>query len=193
MREIYLIRHGESLQNKEDRLSGITDIQLSDTGRQQCIKLKEFFKRIPIERVFASPLSRAVESANLIFPKREVAIANELIEFDYGDYEGVPRSHDDEIMRRWNAAPAEVVFPGGKHVREHAAYVYNGLLRLARDTKAHYIACVSHRTTIRLIVAQVLGLDLNKFRLLPCSNCSVTVLLFDETQGFYLQALNTRV
>lgn len=189
MKHIYLIRHGMSVQNQQDLLSGVSDVPLSQVGREQCARLRNFFIKFPVEAVFASPLSRAIESAEIIFPQHEVIVDEGLIEFDYGDYEGVPRTHDDEIMRRWHSAPGEVRFPGGKSVREHAVEVYNEILSIAQHTQADRIACVSHRTTIRLIVAQILGLDLNKFRLLPCSNCSVTTLLFEDGT-LRLQSLN---
>jgi len=193
MKRLFLIRHGESIQNQQDLLSGVSDVPLSQTGKEQCSRLRAFFSRFPVEAVFASPLSRAIESARIVFPQHEIVIAEGLIEFDYGDYEGMPRTHEDEVMRRWHSAPADAVFPGGKSVKEHALQVYNEILSIAQKTPAHNIACFSHRTTIRLIVAQVLGLDLNKFRLLPCSNCSVTTLLFTEEDGLQLQSLNVEL
>ncbi len=190
MKRLYLIRHGESVQNQKNLLSGVSDVPLSQTGREQCYRLREFFSKFPVEAVFASPLSRALESAKIIFPQHEIIITEGLIEFDYGNYEGVPRTYDDEVMRRWHTAPGEVTFPGGKSIRKHALEVYDEILFIAQKTSVRSIACVSHRTTIRLIVAQVLGLDLNKFRLLPCSNCSVTTLLFKEEGDLQLQSLN---
>ncbi len=187
---LYLIRHGESVQNEDNLLSGVSDVPLSSTGREQCRHIEVFFSKIPIDAVFTSPLSRAVESAKIIFPHHEITIAEGLIELDYGDYEGVSRTHDDYIMRQWQSNPGEVTFPGGKSVQEHASDVYKEIISIAQRTSARNIACVSHRTTIRLIVAKVLGLDLNHFRLLPCSNCSITILSFSEAENLYLQALN---
>lgn len=193
MKRLFLIRHGESIQNQQDLLSGVSDVPLSLLGKAQCSRLRAFFARFPVEEVFTSPLSRAVETARIVFPQHEIIIAEGLIEFDYGDYEGIPRTHDDEVMRRWRSTPGEVAFPGGKSVKEHASKAYEEIFSIALKTSAHNIACISHRTTIRLIVAQILGLDLNKFRLLPCSNCSVTTLLFKEGGLFQLESLNMEI
>ena len=191
MKRLFLIRHGQSLQNRQDLLSGVSDIPLSHVGKKQCSRLRGFFSRFSVENVFASPLSRAVESARIIFPQHKIIIAEGLIEFDYGDYEGMPRTHDDEVMQRWHSTPGEIAFPGGKSVKKHAVEVYREMLSIMQKTQAHSIACISHRTTIRLIIAQALGLDLNKFRSLPCSNCSVTTLLFSEEEDdFQLQSIN---
>lgn len=193
MKRLYLIRHGESVQNQQDLLSGVSDVPLSQVGTEQCLQLRSFFTKSPVEAVFVSPLSRALESAKITFPEHKITVAKGLIEFDYGDYEGVPRSRDDEVMRRWHSTPGEVTFPGGGNTQEHALEVYNELFSIVKGSLAHNIACVSHRTTIRLIVAQILHLALNNFRLIPCSNCSVTVLLFDESRGFQLSSLNVEL
>lgn len=186
---VYLIRHGESIHNEEDKLSGITDVPLSERGRRQCEKLRLFFANKQVDLVYSSPLSRAVESAKIIFPGKEILIAPELIEIDYGRYEGVSRDENDHILQQWNTSPAEVQFPGGKKVREHAEQVYLGFIKIIRDSGARQIACISHRTTMRLIVAQVLGLDLNLFRQLPCSNCSITEIVY-KGDRLYLNSLN---
>ncbi len=189
-KKIYLIRHGESLQNSEDLLSGVTDVPLSSTGRKQCLKLRDFFKKYKVEKVFSSPLSRAVESASIIFPNNEILIEKKLIEFDYGEYEGIPRTYDDYIMRQWNTNPGEITFPGGKSIKSHAKEVFDGLLSIAQSNKVNSIVCVSHRTTIRLIVAQILQLDFNYFRKIPCSNCGITLINYNEKQGFQLESIN---
>ena len=190
---IYLIRHGESVHNQGDQLSGVTDVPLSARGRAQCQKLARFFRSRPIDEIYVSPLSRAIESARLIFPGREFRVDESLIELDFGAYEGAPRSlTGDAILRQWEEAPGEVVFPGGQSVKEHAQRAYQGFLRLIQESQGRHIACISHRVTIRLLVAQIIGLPLNRFRALPCSNCSVTIVTFREGK-LSLKSLNIEV
>lgn len=192
MKRIFLIRHGQSKHNaKSNSLSGVTDVEMTDIGRDQCRKLAHKMSKQRVDQVFCSPLHRAKETAALVFPNHKPIIRSSLIELDYGDYEGFDHStmtKPDPVIHQWNTTPADLTFPNGAHVRTHGQYVYGQLLQLAYETDAQTIACVSHRTTIRLIVSQVIGLPMNSFRQLPCSNCSITELSF-ETR-FRLNALN---
>jgi len=180
---VFLIRHGESKQNVDDVMSGITDIPLSIKGIKQCKQLSSFFGKITVDNIYASPLKRSRESAKLIFPQHasSIQIVESLIEFDYGQYEGYDRkkyhSSSDNIIKRWITAPGNLSFPGGGNIREHAQVSYLGLLKIIGENQGKSIACISHRTTIRLIVAKILGLSLDNFRLLPCSNCGITEIL----------------
>lgn len=182
---IFLIRHGESQQNIDDVLSGITDIPLSDNGKLQCAILAQYFDNIQIDKVFATPLQRAKDSAEIIFPKHasSIEILESLIEFNYGEYEGYRRTEyensNDSIIQQWITAPSNLTFPGGDNIREHAKKSLAGIAQLASKNQDSTIACISHRTTIRLILAQVIGLSLDNFRSLPCSNCGVSEITFD--------------
>ncbi len=189
---IFLIRHGESQHNAEDVFSGVTDIDLSPAGRSQCRTLARFFQHVHVHQVYTSPLKRAIETTRIVFPTHKHHVSRFLIEFDYGEYEGKPRafSEHDKIIQKWYQSPGDIRFPGGGDIQEHAREVMKGLSILAQNAQAETIACVSHRTTIRLIIAQILGLGLHYFRRVPCSNCSITEIHFQNRQGFSLQSLN---
>jgi broad specificity phosphatase PhoE len=125
---VLLIRHGQSLHNADDNsFSGVTDVKMDEIGYAQCRRLAAFFDRCPVDCVFASPLHRARESARLIFPGHweNLGIAHWLTEFDYGDYEGKRPIDlgDDTVFGQWNTTPAELVFPGGDSIREHAEQI----------------------------------------------------------------------
>ncbi len=195
MKTIYLIRHGQSKHNaKSNSLSGVTDTPITAKGIEQAKSLRRIFAKLSIEEVFSSPLSRARETAKYIFPEHPIVISKGLVELDYGDYEGFDRSEmtqPDPIIDLWNSTPADMTFPGGAHVASHGKKAFETLGEIALMSKAHVIACVTHRTTTRLIVSQILGLPLNKFRAVPCSNCSITKLSF--TEKFKLEALSIPV
>ena len=70
---------------------------------------------------------------------------------------------------------------------------YEAVQNLMRETKAENVAIVSHRTSIRLFTAKVMGLPIQNFRNIPCDNCSVMKFRFDEeTDGFALEYCNYR-
>ncbi|MGZ6276850.1 MAG: histidine phosphatase family protein, partial [Syntrophales bacterium] len=60
--KLILVRHGETQSNRENRVQGTTDMELSDYGRMQAHKLAESLKGEPIERIVSSPLRRAYET-----------------------------------------------------------------------------------------------------------------------------------
>lgn len=191
---IFIVRHGESTQNLNDVMSGITDAPLSEKGKEQCLLLSRYFQDLPVDKVFSSPLQRANQSAEIIFAQKKlpIQINDSLIEFDYGNYEGYPRgdyqTSNDEIIKKWLAAPSNLTFPGGSNTQVHAQKALFGLSELVNNNKGSVIALLSHRTTIRLLVAQIIGLHLDHFRAIPCSNCSVTEVNFDGK--WHLNSLN---
>ena len=92
MREIYLIRHGKvrSVDGKK-RCIGRTDTPLDEEGRGQARALAEYFAEHPVQKVYASPLSRARETAQILADGRyPVEIREDLAELDMGEWEDVP-------------------------------------------------------------------------------------------------------
>lgn len=85
---IYIIRHGKTEMNKANVLQGRSDIPLNGEGRKQALEAAELLKGIEFERIFSSPLIRAVQTAEIIAPGRNITIDERLIEMDYGPYEG---------------------------------------------------------------------------------------------------------
>src|SRR5918994_6921144 len=84
---LLLARHGETEWSLSKQHTGLTDIPLTDNGRRQAEALRRLFAEHPVEKAYTSPLGRAVETARLAgFPDAEPR--DELLEFDYGEYEG---------------------------------------------------------------------------------------------------------
>lgn len=88
--EIYIVRHGETLWNREKRLQGSADIALSSYGRELAIETGKQLSDISFDRVFSSPLKRAYETACLIRPMQaeEIITDDRLRELNFGVYEG---------------------------------------------------------------------------------------------------------
>ena len=104
---IYIIRHGQTDGNKLRVFQGQIDTPLNDTGRNQVLETCKNLVSlgITIDVLISSPLSRALETANIIksfFPSRkEIIIEPDAIETSFGDAEGVPLSQEnyDKIMK----------------------------------------------------------------------------------------------
>jgi broad specificity phosphatase PhoE len=93
-RIIYLARHGETEWNRIGRWQGVTDIPISDVGREQALALAERLRRHGIARLHASHLARALETARIVAAQLELpapAVDPRLRERGYGVFEGLTR------------------------------------------------------------------------------------------------------
>ena len=85
---IYIIRHGQTEMNNRKVLQGRSDCPLDPIGRAQACSAAESLRDIRFDRVYTSPLIRAIQTAKIIAPHIEPVIDDRLIEMDYGPYEG---------------------------------------------------------------------------------------------------------
>ena len=98
---IYFVRHGETAQNREKRLQGRRDVPLNERGEAQAKALGAWFRAqgIRFDRIYASPLGRAVETARLVAGDgAEIRTDERLIEMDYGPYEGMDLLRPDPAV-----------------------------------------------------------------------------------------------
>ena len=94
---LYVVRHGQTQWNLEHRVQGITDIPLTDKGREDAKELKELVKSLDIDVVIASPLSRTRETAAIIVDdKLPINIDDRIIERDWGLNEGADLDEVDK-------------------------------------------------------------------------------------------------
>lgn len=146
MTDLYLVRHGETDWNRQRRIQGRTDIPLNDTGREQARLTGMLLTRRPIDRVVASPLGRARETAQIIagelgLPEPELHDA--LVERDYGAAEGLTYHQIDSRY------PEGTRVPGRETREEVAARIIPALLALADAHTGESLVVVSHGGAIR--------------------------------------------
>jgi uncharacterized phosphatase len=152
MTTIYLVRHGETDWNRERRIQGSTDIPLNDTGRAQAAASGELLASRRWDGVYASPLSRAFETAQIIATRLglpEPAIVPEVAERRYGEAEGLT---GDEIDARF---PGDSPVPGRESRDDVAARAIPAIVALAERHPGESIVVVSHGGVIRTILTAV--------------------------------------
>ena len=157
---LVIVRHGETVGNSSVRYYGRTDIALADVGRAQMRAARRaIFAQLgcaPFAQIFASPLSRAQESARIIAgAMAEVITIAEFSEVDFGAFEGLTA---EEIAARypaeyarWNRdrIAATWTFPGGESRAEFTARVARGVDRMMAQRMAGDTLVVAHRGVIR--------------------------------------------
>lgn len=99
--KIYLIRHGQTAMNKTMSLQGRSNLPLNDTGIRQAEEAGRKFREhgIVFDRIYSSPLIRAVQTAEHACPGRDIISDERLIEMDYGPYEGLDLRDPPEEIR----------------------------------------------------------------------------------------------
>jgi probable phosphoglycerate mutase len=151
--EIVLIRHGETEWSSTGRHTGRTDIPLTERGRRQAVEIRSAVDGWTFSHVFASPLRRAWETAELtgLSPVRD----DGLLEWDYGIYEGVTTPETRETISDWSAWTHPI--EDGESLENVAARADDVIERVCRFDGP--IALVAHGHLLRVLGARWLGLE----------------------------------
>lgn len=167
---IYLIRHGATRLTEEDRFAGSSNVDLSDEGRKQVASLAERLKDDKLDAIYASPLTRTLETARILAAPHGLEPIPEpsLREIDYGKWEGLRRADVERGFETeygiWQEDPFTIAPPGG----ESGLNVLNRVLPVVRrivETHRHKsVLVVSHKGTNRLLISSLLGFDVRSYR-----------------------------
>jgi probable phosphoglycerate mutase len=152
--QIYLIRHGETEWSLSGQHTGITDIPLTENGRKVAKLLKPVLAKETFALVLASPLERARETCELAGLGTRAEIDHDLMEWNYGAYEGLTPK---QIHAQ---APGWMLFsdgcPGGESPEQVGARVDRVIARV-RAVDGH-VALFAHGHIFRVFAARWLGL-----------------------------------
>jgi broad specificity phosphatase PhoE len=154
----------------EDRFAGATDVALSDEGREQTRRLAQRLNGEKIVAVFASPLGRTVETAQILAKphKLEVQTRDGLREISHGHWEQLTRREVEERFpeeaAEWEKDPYTFAPVGGESGLAVTARALPVLLQLVREHPGKNILVVSHKATIRLLLSSLLGFDPRRYR-----------------------------
>ena len=162
--QIALVRHGETDWSRDGRHTGLTDIPLTDHGREQAKDAARLVRRMDIVHARCSPLLRARETCALLGLDVEAELDADLVEWDYGDYEGVTTREIRESAPGWTVWSGGC--PNGETADAVAARV-DRVIASARTTGGTTLV-VAHGHVLRVLTARWLGLppqDGRHFRL----------------------------
>jgi broad specificity phosphatase PhoE len=179
---LYLIRHGTTAWHKDGRVLGSRDIPLDADGVAQAEAVTSALAEHRIAEVVASPLMRAVRTAEAIGKRHRIEVARDprLTDLRLGAWEGKPQTelvaHPD--YRRMLAVPDDRV-AGGESLRELAARARNAVDQIVADNPSgDAVAVVTHGAVIRALVLDYLGAPLEAFDRIEIATGSITALAF---------------
>ena len=152
--QVYLIRHGETEWSLSGRHTGITDIPLTENGRRAAKRLETALTKETFTAVLTSPLERARKTSELAGFGGRAEIEFDLMEWNYGEYEGLTSKQIREKVPGW------ILFrdgcPGGESPEQIGARVDRVIARV-RAVDGH-VALFAHGHIFRVFAARWLGL-----------------------------------
>ncbi len=158
MKRLLLVRHGATAWNERGLCQGRRDVPLSDAGRRQAEALREALRGAAFDRVFSSPLARAVETARIL--GHEPLLLPDLVEIDRGEWEGLLPAEierrDPGLHARWYADPTGLALPRGEAFGDLWERAGHALASMARSATGSVLA-VGHKAINRVLIARALG------------------------------------
>ncbi len=201
--KIILIRHGETVANRENIFRGREDFPLNEVGRKQAQFLAEHLAaRRQVERlgritaIYSSPLSRALDTALAVAKKfgLDVAVDESFINISLGEWEGVPHA---EIARKfpeeyhlWRTEPEKLTIPGGESLVDVQKRALKATDEIVQKHIGETIAIVSHRAVIKPLIAGLLQLPPPYFWKIHIDNAAYSVIYHQKERGYMLYQSN---
>ena len=181
--EVVLVRHGETEWSRAGKHTGSTDVPLTEAGRQQAQAVGAELQERRFAAVWTSPLLRAAETCRLAGFGEVAVTRNELMEWDYGEYEGRTTPEIRGERRGWKLWGDGV--PGGEAAEEVGARVDRVLTELGSVDGD--VLLFAHGHVLRVLAARWLGLQPADGRLFALDPATLSILGYErETRVFKL-------
>ena len=176
--EVVLVRHGETEWSRDGRHTGRTDVPLTELGRDEAEAAGDRLGGRCFALVLSSPLGRARETAALAGYRAQVQLRDDLLEWDYGEAEGLTTA---EIRRQqpgwtvWDPGPA-----GGETVDAVGARA-DRVIDEIRSADGDVLV-FAHGHLLRILTARWLGLDAAGGRFFALDPATLSVLGYEHAQ-----------
>ena len=170
--KLYLVRHGETEWNVQNKICGRTDLPLTENGLQQAQTLAAKLADTPLDRIIASPLQRAQQTAAAVADVHHLPVETDdrLIEQNYGIFEGQSR-FDTAFLD--NKRQFAFCYPGGESMMKVAARTYSLVEELAEKYPDENIVLVCHGGVCRVLRTYFIDMTNEEFFLYSPENCAV--------------------
>lgn len=183
MGKIILVRHGESELNIEGVYYGSLDPELTEKGKKQAEKAREILKSIDYEKIYASDLKRAIDTAEIVnYKKIEILIDEELRELNFGIFEGrtykeLQEKYPEELKKsqsnweNYNYITGESVL----ELQKRAVNFIEKKVNLEGDT-----VLVTHWGVINTILSHYFSKGLDSYWKYSVKNGGIVIIEFSE-------------
>jgi probable phosphoglycerate mutase len=167
---LYFLRHGETAASRTGGFCGMTDIELSATGRLMADDFAAAYKDHPFAAIYASPMGRTRATVEPLcrLTGAEPRLRDGLREIAYGQWEArspedVNRDHHEDYLR-WLADAGWNAPTGGERGVDVGLRAMAVVEEIWREHPDGDVLVVSHKATIRILLCHLLGIDLGRYR-----------------------------
>jgi probable phosphoglycerate mutase len=168
--KVVLVRHGDTPASKDKRFTGANDVPLSADGLAHASALATRLARYPMDAIYASSMSRALNTARFIAQvhQMEVTPVPDLREMAHGVWDGLSleecEAMDPEGVKAYATDPYKFAPEGGESGEMVLRRALPAMQALVRAHPNQTIVVVAHKTTNRLLIAQLVGIDPRLYR-----------------------------
>ena len=174
---VYLARHGETAWTVTGQHTGLTDLPLTERGEDNARRLGEVLRRLTFAKVFTSPLRRAMRTCELAGFKSVAETDRDLVEWDYGEYEGLLTA---DILRK---RPGWQLFrdgcPGGESAQQVAARADRVVSRV--QAVAGNVLLFSSGHFLRVLATRWIKIETVNGQSLVLSTASLSALSYENS------------
>lgn len=187
---IYLVRHGETLQNIEKVFYGSIDCELTEKGLLQCEKLKNFFNDKNIDMVYLSTMKRTLDTTknllgnkfSIMNEKNKVVKDSRINERDFGDFEG--KDYDTLLKeypnqcKIWQEDWIGFIPPKGESYRQ----LYDRVVEFFEEIlnkPYNNVLVVAHSGVIRAIYSYIMDKNMDLFWKFASKNGDVSIIKYE--------------
>ena len=179
---VILARHGQTASNREKRFVGCQDIPLDEVGQHQARLLAARLAEISFDVVYASSLSRAIDTASAL---RTPTIDPDLDELNQGVLEGqeshVLAAQYPELLAAWQADPKNTRIPGGESLGDVQLRATSALQRIVETPPIpKTVAIFTHQMTLASILCAITDRPLTEYQALCHRNAAFSVLSWED-------------
>jgi len=175
---IYLARHGETAWSLSGQHTGLTDLPLTARGERNASRLRQRLAGLTFAKVFTSPLQRARRTCELAGFGPVAEIDNDLLEWNYGEYEGRRTSEIRAERPNWQLFRDGC--PGGESPQQVAARADRAVCRLRAVEGDVLLFSSGH--FLRVLAVRWIGLDLTaNARLFMLSTASLSAVGYEDS------------
>ena len=188
--QLLVIRHGQTEWSMVGKHTGRTDIPLTEQGRREALAAARTLRGWNIGRFYSSPLQRARKTAELVGPSRSVEVDDRLVEWDYGDFEGLTTLEVRERIAGWSVWTHEMTH--GESVEEVGARADAFLEEAFEELPSGNVAVFAHGHLLSILIARWCGLAAVEGRRFALATATVSLLGWHR-EDRVIRALNHRV
>ncbi|MBQ5310579.1 MAG: histidine phosphatase family protein [Oscillospiraceae bacterium] len=168
---ISILRHGRTDANDKGIYIGRTDLPLSEEGKRELTELYETHEYPKVQRVYTSSLERAVQSAEILFPDRELVEIDDLTEMDFGAFEGCSAEELAKLdsYKKWLRGGLDNPPPNGESLRNMSVRCYTALNSVILDMMNEGITDAAVMTHSGILMNMMSCFGLPKYKPLECA------------------------